>query len=125
MGIKMKKRLIFGGCALAVLCAEVLIALFVRDRFVRPYLGDVLAVVFVYLGLRTLFPEKPKLVSVIAFGIAAAVELLQLTGLSGIFGEGSVFSVIVGGTFDFADLACYFVGAAVCFFLDFRLNFKK
>ncbi len=125
MGIKMKKRLIFGGCALAVLCVEVLIALFVRDRFVRPYLGDVLAVVFVYLGLRTLFPEKPKLVSVIAFGIAAAVELLQLTGLSGIFGEGSVFSVIVGGTFDFADLACYFVGAAVCFFLDLRLNFKK
>ncbi len=121
----MKKRLIFGGCALAVLCVEVLIALFVRDRFVRPYLGDVLAVVFVYLGLRTLFPEKPKLVSVIAFGIAAAVELLQLTDLSGIFGEGSVFSVIVGGTFDFLDIICYFVGGAVCFFLDFRFFFKK
>ncbi len=125
MGIKMKKRLIFGLAALTVLCAEVLIALFVRDRFVRPYLGDVLAVVFVYLGLRTLFPEKPRFASLIAFGIAAAVELLQLTGLSGIFGEGSVFSVIVGGTFDFADLACYFVGAAVCFILDLRLNFKK
>lgn len=120
-----KKRLIFGGCTLAVLCVEVLIALLVHDRFVRPYLGDVLAVVFVYLGLRTLFPEKPRLVSAIAFGIAAAVELVQLTDLSGIFGEGSVFSVIVGGTFDFSDLACYFVGGAACFFLDFRLNFKK
>ncbi len=120
-----KKRLIFGGSALAVLCAEVLIALFVRDRFVRPYLGDVLAAVFVYLGLRTLFPEKPRFASAIAFGIAAAVELLQLTDLSGIFGEGSVFSVIVGGTFDFADLACYFVGAAACFILDLRLLSKK
>ncbi len=125
MGIKMKKRLIFGGCALAVLSVEVLIALFVRDRFVRPYLGDVLAVVFVYLGLRTLFPEKPRFVSLIAFGIAAAVELLQLTDLSGIFGERSVFSVIVGGTFDFADLACYFVGGAACFILDLRLLSEK
>ncbi len=121
----MKKRLIFGGCALAVLCIEVLIALFVRDRFVRPYLGDVLAVVFVYLGLRTLFPEKPKLLSVIAFGIAAAVEFVQLTDLSGIFGEGSVFSVIVGGTFDVADMLCYFIGGVFCLFCDLRFFIGK
>ncbi|MGN1110600.1 MAG: DUF2809 domain-containing protein [Oscillospiraceae bacterium] len=122
---KMKKRLIFGLAALAVLGIEVLIALFVHDRFVRPYLGDVLAVVFVYLGLRVLFPEKPQFVSLIAFGIAVAVELVQLTSLSEIFGEGSVFSVIVGGTFDFADLACYFVGGTVCFLVDIYLYKKK
>lgn len=119
-----KKRLIFGLAALAVLCVEVLIALFVRDRFVRPYLGDVLAVIFVYLGLRTLFPEKPVFASVIAFGIAVAAELLQLTGLSGIFGENSVFSVIVGGTFDPIDLGCYLIGGAVCFIFDLRF-FQK
>lgn len=117
----MKKRLIFGLAAFAVLGIEVLIAVFVHDSFVRPYFGDVLSVVFVYLGLRVLFPEKPQFVSLIAFGIAVAVELVQLTSLSEIFGEGSVFSVIVGGTFDFADILCYFCGGVVCFLLDIIL----
>lgn len=124
MGNKMKKRLIFGLAALAVLGIEVLIAVFVHDSFVRPYLGDVLAVVFVWLGLRILFPEKPRYMSLAAFGIAVAVELLQLTNLSELFGRGSVFSVIVGGTFDFADILCYFCGGVVCFLLDIGL-FKK
>lgn len=118
----MKKRLIFGLSALAVLGIEVLIAVFVHDKFVRPYLGDVLAVVFVYFGLRVLFPEKPQFVSLIAFGIAVAVELVQLTDLSELLGKGSVFSVIVGGTFDFADILCYFCGGVVCFIIDIILH---
>ena len=122
---KMKKRLIFGLAALAVLGIEVLIAVFVYDRFVRPYLGDVLAVVFVYLGLRVLFPEKPRYMSLAAFGIAVAVELLQLTNLSDLFGKGSVFSVIVGGTFDFADILCYFCGGVFCFIIDIVLHKKS
>lgn len=120
----MKKRLIFGLAALAVLCVEALIALFVHDSFIRPYFGDVLAVIFVYLAARIALPEKPRFLSVFAFAVAVAVELVQLTDLSGIFGEGSVFSVIVGGTFDFADLACYFVGAALCFIFELRFLSK-
>lgn len=122
---KMKKRLIFGLTALAVLGIEVLIAVFVHDSFVRPYLGDVLAVVFVWLGLRVLFSEKPRYMSLAAFGIAVAVELLQLTNLSELFGKGSVFSVIVGGTFDFADILCYFCGGVFCFIIDIVLHKKS
>ena len=38
--------------AVILFAIEVVIALYVRDRFVRPHLGDTLAVLLVYCGLR-------------------------------------------------------------------------
>lgn len=112
----MKKRLICAGIFEAVLGIEVLIALFVHDAFVRPYFGDVLAVVCVYFFARIFLPEKPRYLSVFVTAFAFAVELVQLTPLSEALP--SPLSVIVGGTFDFKDLACYLVGGAICFFAD-------
>ena len=42
----------YAAAAVAVLLVEIGIALFVRDRVVRPYGGDVLAVIGVYLAAR-------------------------------------------------------------------------
>ena len=52
----MQRRAAYGIAALILLVVEVLIALFVNDQFVRPYLGDVLAVVLVYASLRAVTP---------------------------------------------------------------------
>ena len=112
----MKKRLICAGVFAAVLGIEVLIALFVHDRFVRPYLGDVLAVVCVYFFARIFLQTKPRYLSIFVTAFAFLVELVQLTPLSDVLP--SPLSVIVGGTFDLKDLLCYFVGGAVCFFAD-------
>ncbi len=105
----------------ALLAIEIVIALFVRDNFVRPYIGDVLAVVCVYFAARIVFVNKPRFLSVFVTLFAFAVELVQLTDLSDLFGEGSAFSIIVGGTFDFKDLVCYLVGGIVCLLLDIKL----
>ena len=43
----MKKRIFYIISFLVIFCIEVLIALYVRDNFVRPYIGDVLVVVLV------------------------------------------------------------------------------
>lgn len=112
----MKKRLICAGAFASVLGIEILIALFVHDNFVRPYLGDVLAVVCVYFFARIFLPEKPRYLSVFVTAFAFCVELVQLTPLSEVLP--SPLSVIVGGTFDFKDLACYLVGGAICFLVD-------
>lgn len=114
------KRLICAVIFAAVLAVEVVIALFVRDDFVRPYLGDVLAAVCVYFAARIVFVNKPRFLSVFVTLFAFAVELVQLTNLSEIFGRGSVFSVIVGGTFDLIDLLCYLVGGTACFLIDLK-----
>ena len=44
----MKKRFFYIISFLLIFCIEVLIALYVRDNFIRPYVGDMLVVVLVY-----------------------------------------------------------------------------
>ena len=51
----------------ALLATEVLIALFVHDDFVRPYLGDVLVVPMIFFLLRVAFPERIKLLPLYIF----------------------------------------------------------
>ena len=48
----MKKRIFYIISFLVIFCIEVLIALYVRDRFIRPYVGDMLVVVLVYSFVR-------------------------------------------------------------------------
>lgn len=103
-----RKRLLYAAAFAVLFGVEVVIALFVHDRFVRPYLGDVLAVVTVYCGARILLVSKPRFLSVWVTVFALAVELLQLTDLSE--HAGKILAIVLGSTFDFADLLCYAVG---------------
>ena len=57
---------------LALLATEVLIALFVHDDFVRPYLGDVLVVPVIFFLLRAAFPERIKLLPLYIFRLKIA-----------------------------------------------------
>ena len=45
---------------LIIFLIEVLIALYVRDAFVRPFGGDILAVILVYTGLRAVTPSPVR-----------------------------------------------------------------
>ena len=114
----MKSRLLYAAAFVIFLATEVCIALFVHDDFVRPYIGDVLAVVTVYCGARIVFPQRIRLMSLAVLALAAAVELLQLTSLSEVFGEGSVIAVILGSTFDPIDLLCYAAGGVLTLLWD-------
>lgn len=116
-------RLRYGLAALAVFAVEVLIALFVRDAVVRPYVGDVLAVVLVYLGLRAVTPLKLVPAVVLALAVAVMVELGQLFHLLDALGlaHDRMARVVLGGVFDLKDLACYAAGA-VCVLVVERLR---
>ena len=48
----MKKRLWYAGVFVLLLGVECLIALYVRDRFIRPYVGDMLVTVLLYFFVR-------------------------------------------------------------------------
>lgn len=52
----MKKRFFYIISFLLIFCIEVLIALYVRDNFIRPYVGDMLVVVLVYSFVRIFLP---------------------------------------------------------------------
>ena len=114
-------RLLWAAAFVALLCIEVCIALFVRDSFIRPYLGDVLAVMTVYCGGRIILPQRFSFLSAAVMALALCVELLQLTDLSAVFGEGSFMAVLLGSTFDPQDLLCYSAGGIICVICDIIL----
>ena len=107
----MKKRLAYLAVFFILLAAEICIGLFVRDSFIRPYVGDMLVTVLLCVLVRILWPEGIRLLPVWVFLFAAAVEFGQLLGIGKLLGlEDTVLGVIIGATFDFKDIFCYGIG---------------
>lgn len=100
---------------LAVLGIEIAIARFVHDDLVRPYLGDSLAVVAVYLALRTVTPLGVVAAVAIAFAFACGIEVGQFFHLVDVLGLGAnrVARIVLGTTFGVMDFVAY-AGGALC-----------
>ena len=111
-GIKMKKRVFYIVLTIILLTVEVLIALFVHDRFIRPYIGDVLVVVVIYTFIRIWIPDSVRLLPLYVFLFAAGVEILQYFNIVELLGvQDNVFlRTIIGTSFDVKDILCYAVG---------------
>lgn len=109
----MRKR--YAAVAAFLFVIEVLIALFVRDQFVRPYLGDVLAVMLVYAGLRAATPLGTAASVGVALGIALVIEVAQALNLLGALAlaDNQVSRIVLGGAFDMLDMAAYLAGGVV------------
>lgn len=109
----------YAAAAAVLFAVEVGIALFVRDRFVRPYLGDVLAVMLVYCGLRAVLPLRPMGAAVAAFAIGALIELGQAIQVLDLLGVHSiVVRVVLGGSFEWFDFLAYAAGAGIALLVD-------
>ena len=110
-----------------LLLTEVLIALFVRDRFVRPYIGDVLVTMLICSFIRIFIPNKLSWLSVYVFAFAALVEIGQYFRLVEILGleQSKFFRTVLGTTFSPADLICYAAGCALFFGIEHFLQKQK
>ncbi len=100
---------------LFLLGIEIYIALFVHDRFIRPYLGDILVVGTLYAFVRTLVPTGlPWLPAGITL-FSLLVEVGQAFHLVDRLGLGDVpfFRILLGSVFDWADLLCYLAGGGL------------
>ena len=121
-----KRRLIYFSVFAVLFVIEVLIALFVKDEFVRPYVGDMLVVILIYCAVRTVFPSGIKLLPLYVFLFAAAVEILQyfdfvtLLGLNDI----TVLRIALGNTFSFLDIVCYAAGCVIVFLTETAIKTK-
>ena len=111
----MKKRILYAVATLFLLLIEVIIALYVHDDFIRPYVGDVLVVIVIYTFIRIIVPEKCKLIPLFLFVFAAGVELLQLANIVEILGvaDNKFLKILIGSVFDIKDIACYAVGCVI------------
>lgn len=123
----MKKRIIYGVITVVLIAVEVLIALYVHDKFVRPYLGDVIVVVVIYTLVRTIIPDRCRLLPLLVFIFATGVELLQIVNLPKVFGfeDSRLLSTLVGSVFDVKDIICYAVGCALLGALELYICLRQ
>ena len=114
------KRILYLLIFCGLLSIEVVIALFVNDSFVRPYVGDVLVTLLLCCLCRVIVPGKVRLLPIYVFVFAACVEIGQYFDLVALLGlaDNRILSVALGRTFSWADLVCYAVGCVVAFGLD-------
>lgn len=118
-------RPFYAAAFVAIFAIETLIALFVDDWFVRPFVGDALAVVFVYCGFMAVLKIKPIMAATVAVSIGYIVEILQsfkflkLVGLS----QNRLAAILFGTTFAWTDMLAYTLGfAAILIFEKLRQN---
>ena len=91
---------------------EVCIAVFVNDRFIRPYVGDFLVVILIYCFTRSFFnvPVIQTAIGVLAF--AFTIEGLQYIEFVNILGlqNSKLASVVLGNSFAWMDMITYVLG---------------
>lgn len=104
---------------LLLLGIEILIALFVRDRFIRPFLGDVLVVVLLYAACRTILKSASVKVVLGVVLFAFLVEIAQYFQLSEKLNlaDQSIGQIILGSTYDPLDLLADFIGGTISYVL--------
>lgn len=99
---------------------EVLIALYVHDNFIRPYIGDLLVVILIYCFCKSVvkIPSMPLAIGVFLF--AYTVETLQYFHIVKLLGLShyKLANIIIGTSFSWEDIACYTIGIAIVLFFE-------
>lgn len=98
--------------AVLLFVTEVLIALYVRDTFVRPYFGDYLVVILLYCFVRSFVQASPVKVAIAVLLFAYLIETLQYFQIVNRLGlqHNRVARTVIGYGFDWRDLLAYTLG---------------
>ncbi|MBT1705817.1 DUF2809 domain-containing protein [Chryseosolibacter indicus] len=116
--VRFHKR--YFGLTIVIFIFEVLIALFARDRFVRPYLGDVLVVILIYCFIKSFLdvPVFPLAMFVLVF--AFTIEFLQYLNIVEKLGlaHSALARTVIGTSFVWNDLVAYTSGIAILLMVE-------
>jgi hypothetical protein len=91
---------------------EVLIAVFVRDSFVRPYVGDYLVVILIYCAVRTILKASVRKVALGVLLFSFLIEILQYFQIVNRLGlENNIIArTVIGYGFEWVDFIAYTLG---------------
>ena len=111
--VKLQKHWLYG--AICLFCIEVFIAAFLHDRIIRPYVGDLLAVVFLYCLAKSVasLPVGPTVLGVLL--VAYTLEAFQYVHLLAHLGlqHSRLLSIVLGSHFEWVDMLAYTLGAGL------------
>lgn len=99
---------------------EVLIALLMNDRFIRPYFGDFLVVILMYSFIRSFLQISVVKLAIAVLLFAYIIEILQYLNLVKLLGlqDSKFANTVIGNSFEWTDMLAYTFGIAVVIFIE-------
>ena len=104
--------------AIFIFVVEVLIATELKNIFfVRAYLGDVFVVMLMYYFIKAFFDFNPTKLIVGIFIFSCLIEFAQYFHFGELMGfkDTRIVMIMLGNSFSWIDILCYFAGCAVIF----------
>ena len=94
---------------------EVLIALYVHDEIIRPYIGDVLVVILMYCFIKSFLQLSVLPVAIFVLLFSFGIEFLQYLNIVEKLGlqNSKIARTIIGTSFAWIDLVCYTAGIII------------
>ena len=103
-------------CIILIISAIVIVRYLELSYFWRGYIGDVIAVMFIYSFFRLIFGTKPEKLAMGVFLFAVILEMIQYLQLFSF--NNQYLQLIFGSTFDPLDLFAYLIGCLLIYFID-------
>lgn len=97
---------------LSLLFIEILIALFMHDGLIRPYIGDFLVVILIYCFIKSFTGLSVQSAAVITLVFSYLVETLQYFNIVEKLSlqNFKLAKIIIGTSFAWTDILCYSLG---------------
>lgn len=98
--------------AILILIIEISIAIYVHDSFIRPYIGDLLVVIFIYCFLKSFVSLSTSKAALYVLLFSYFVETLQYFRIVQYLGfqRNDLARIIIGTSFDWKDILMYTIG---------------
>jgi len=105
-----------------LLLIEAGIGLYVNDKIIRPYIGDVLVIILIYTFIRAITKKPIRHLPLYIFLFALAVEFAQYFRIVDRLHlqNNKIISTVVGTSFDVKDIVCYLVAAIILILWEHR-----
>lgn len=106
--------------AIVIFFIEVLIATKLKEWFfVRAYLGDVFVVMLIYYFIKAFFDFDSTKLIVGIFIFSCLIELAQYFYFGEILGfkNNRIMMIVLGNSFSWLDILCYFAGCVILFLI--------
>lgn len=110
---------------ISLFIVEILIALFIKDNFIRPYFGDYLVIFLVYYFLLSFINADKNKIALGVLVFAFSVEIIQYFQVLQYFKleKNRILRIVAGNTFSFEDLVIYTLAFLTIIFFN-RNNTK-
>jgi len=108
--------------ATVIFIVEVLIALYITDNFIRPYVGDVLVVILIYYFVKAFvhIGVWPLAIATLLFSyLIETLQYFQFVKLIGL-GDNKFANIIIGNSFAWEDIIAYTIGIVIVLMIELR-----